>query len=349
MSPTIAHKTKEAIDASIDRDGGTTYRAALKTLLPKMEDAYRASGDRHRSHFGFSNCGESCARKLWYSWLWTIPATFPARIYRLFNRGHLEEARFLALLISAGFKVHFETKDGGQFKISDHNGHAGSALDGVVVGLPELPENTPALTEMKTHSDKQFKNLVRKGVRESHFKHYVQMQIYMHKYDLEWGLYMAVNKNDDDLHLELIYKDTPIAERYIERAGLIIYADTGPERISNSPGWYECKFCDYKGLCHQKEVPEINCRTCIHSSPVSDKRWHCSLHNTFLTKDDQLLQDCPDHLFNPALLNGATQLRSNPEDGWIKIAWHNREIMLGEKDGIYYTSSKDLQEGKYDV
>ena len=348
MPPIIAHKTLAAIDAAIYTDQGTSYRKALEELLPKMTDAYRPTADRHRSHFGFSSAGESCARKLWYSWLWTQSSKFPARILRLFNRGHLEEARFLAMLISAGYDVHFETADGGQFKIDDHNGHAGSAIDGVVVGIPDLLANTPALIEMKTHNDKQFKQLVKKGVKESHHKHFVQMQIYMKKYKLDVGLYMATNKNDDELHCEIIPFDQGVAERYIERSGMIIYSvDDAPARISNSPGWFECKFCNYNKMCHLKELPEINCRTCTHSSPISNKRWHCSRHNKIISKEIQLKQDCKDHLFRPSLINGAKLLVSDPDDGWIKIAWQNREITLGIKDEVAYTSSQDLINGDY--
>lgn len=347
MSYTSATKTLEAIDKAIYADQGASFRKHLEIVLPKMEDGYRGTSDRHRSHFGFSSAGEKCARKLWYSWLWTIPASFPARIQRLFNRGHLEEARFIAMMQCAGFEVHYETKTGGQFKISDHNGHAGSALDAVVVGIPDLPEGTPAMTEMKTHSDKQFKKLQRTGVQESHPKHFVQMQIYMRKYELEWGLYLGVNKNDDELHAELIYNDKACADRYIDRAGLIIYSQEAPDRCSDSIGWWECKCCAYKNLCHKDDVPEINCRTCIHSSPVSNKRWHCSFHNSIISKERQLKQDCEDHIFRPALLNGATMLRSDPEEGWVKIAWRNREITLGTKDEVPYTSSKNLQDKKY--
>lgn len=329
IMPTIAHKTIAAIDAAILQDKGASFRLALKEILPKMDDAYRGEEDAHRSHFGFSNIGETCARKLWFSWKWVLAKAFPARILRLFNRGHLEEARFLAMLVSAGFDVHYETPGGGQFRIVDHNGHAGSAIDAVVVGIPDLPEGTPALTEMKTHSDKYFKLLVRKGVREGFWKHYVQMQVYMRKHNLSWGLYMAVNKNDDELYCELISFDPAVADRYIERAGMILNSDEAPPRVNDSPGWYECKYCDYNKLCHQAVLPDINCRTCLHSSPVEDAKWHCVHHNVEISKADQL-QGCNTHIFNPHLLNGAEIIDGNSDEGWMKITWCGQNIHLGE-------------------
>ncbi len=336
----MAHKTLEAIEDSIALDKGAEFRQALQWILPKMADAYRGQEDPHRSHFGFSNVGETCARKLWFSWKWVHPASFPPRILRLFNRGHLEEARFLAMLVSAGFDVHFETKQGGQFKISDHEGHAGSALDGVVVGIPDLPPNTPTLVEMKTHSNKKYNELVRQGVQDGFFKHYVQMQIYMRKYKLEWALYMAVNKDNDELHCEIIKLDIVIADQYIERAGKILYSDEAPNRVSDSSGWYECKYCDYNKLCHQAKLPDINCRTCIHSQPVKDAKWHCMFHNTEISKADQL-QGCASHIFNPHLLNGAKIIEGDTQEGWVKIRWCKMDLHLG-KGGI---SSDQLARG----
>lgn len=341
---TPATKTLEAVEAAMEADQGTAYRAALEKLLPKMDDAYRPTADRHRSHFGFSTAGDKCARKLWFSFKWVLAKAFKSRILRLFNRGHLEEARFLALLMGAGFEIHFETEDGGQFKIEDHNGHAGSAIDGVVMGIPDLKPDEPALAEMKTHNDKSFKQVSTKGVKIAHPKHYTQMQIYMKKYGLQWGLYMAVNKNDDDLWFELIVLDEPWADRYIERSGMIIYSDEAPARVNDSASWFECKFCDYTKICHDFGVPEINCRTCCHSTPVSNKRWHCNHHNSIISKAQQLRQDCPDHLFNPNLLNQAEVLNADTEDGWIKIEWKEEEILLGSDQGLTSQEFRDQHE-----
>jgi hypothetical protein len=341
---TPATKTLDAIEKAMEDDQGAKFRNALKYFLPKMEDAYRGEADRHRSHFGFSNAADECARKLWYSFKWAKAKKFSARILSLFNRGHLEEARFLAMLAQAGFEVHFETPEGGQFKISDHNGHAGSALDAVVVGIPDLEPDTPVLVEMKTHGEKSFKDVVKKGVKESKPIHYGQMQIYMSKYQLQWGLYMAVNKNTDTLHLELIVLEPVMAERYIERAGMIIYTDKAPPRLSDSPAWYECKYCDFSKICHQKDVPEINCRTCIHSTPVADKKWHCGYYNTDLPKETQLI-GCNAHLFNHELLNGAKVTKDFIDEGWYELLWKDRIITLGNDGDTQHTTSQELIDG----
>ena len=346
MPVTLATKTLKLIDDAIFADQGASFRQHLGVVMPKMEDAYRGASDRHRSHFGFSSAGDKCARKLWFSYRWVKPALFPARIQRLFNRGHLEEARFIAMMQCAGLEVHYETASGGQFKISDHNGHAGSALDAVVMGVPDIPKGEPALTEMKTHGKKSFTKLVKLGVQEAHFKHYIQMQIYMRKNKLKWALYLAVQKDDDELYGEIISLDADIADGYIARAGTIIYSVDAPERISTTPAWWECKFCDYLAICHHDDVPEINCRTCIHSGPATNKRWFCTYHEEVIDKEKQL-SGCGDHIFLPSLLNKAMVLNSVPDEGWIKIAFREREITLGVKDGVERTTSEGLAKGEY--
>jgi hypothetical protein len=332
---TVAFKTMEAIEAAINKDGGAGFRQALEIILPKMADAYAGKSDRHRSHFGYSNAGESCGRKLWYSWNWVKAATFPARVLRLFNRGHLEEARFLALLVCAGFEVYYETEEGGQFRISGDGGHSGSALDGVVVGIPDLPPGTPALVEMKTHSLKSFNEVVRKKLREGKYIHYVQMQIYMKKYDLKWGLYMAVHKDTDELYCELIPSDPAIADKMLNRVSQLIYTKTAPNRVNDSPSWFECKFCDYRLNCHNSALPEINCRTCIYSAPQTTGGWICNKYNTSINKAD-MLQGCSKHLMNPELIEGIVVHATDLEAGTMEVDYKRKRFILG-KGGISST------------
>jgi len=67
-----------------------------------------AYNDGHRSHLGASQIGEECKRKLWYVFRWCFQEQFSGRMYRLFNRGHLEENRFIEWLEGIGAKVWAE-------------------------------------------------------------------------------------------------------------------------------------------------------------------------------------------------------------------------------------------------
>ena len=270
----LATKTLEAIARGLEKDQGATYRRLLRGLMPLAEDAYSDKEESFRGHLGASLIGRSCARELWFSFRWFVKPKFIGRILRLFNRGHLEEPRLVALLLMIGCVVWQVDDNGKQYRIKGYKGHAGGSLDGVVRGLLEV--EGAALTEFKTHNDKSFKKVVKEGVRKSKPEHFVQMQIYMGKYGLSWGLYMAANKNDDDLHAELIKFDPNTFDHYDLRFGLIIDSKDPPARISTTPGWYECKFCDYSGVCHGNDQPERNCRTCRWSVPVENAEWNCT-------------------------------------------------------------------------
>jgi hypothetical protein len=292
----LATKTLQAIEASITADQGNAYRKALGEVLPLITDAYRSNESSFRTHMGASGIGAECSRELWYSFRWFLKTSFDGRILRLFNRGHLEEAHFIAMLLTAGYKVHQQDANGNQYRIINHGGHFGGSCDGVVEGLPDVPEGRACLLEFKTHNDASFRKLIDKGVEASKPQHYTQMQMYMEGLNLDYALYMAVNKNDDSLHAEVVTRSGFTAEQFSKRAERLIFATTPPERINESPSWYLCKWCAFNEICHKHAVPESNCRTCTYATAEPDGTWFCRYHDKALTTDEQLT-GCASHDF----------------------------------------------------
>lgn len=272
----LAVKTMQAFEDGVRADQGNAYRMWLGRVIPHIGDAYRQDEESFRSHMGASGIGKECARAIWYGFHWATKSNFEGRMLRLFNRGHLEEARFMALLLMIGCEVFQQDANGKQFKISDAGGHYGGSGDGVFVGCPDLPPGTPALSEFKTHNDKSFKKLKDEGVRSAKFEHYVQMQQYMRKMNLGVGVYFAVNKNDDEIYAELVSLDVEVADKFTHRAIQIIPMTEPPKRLSESAGWFGCKFCDHRPVCHLGAPAPRNCRTCEWSAAVLDGTWQCS-------------------------------------------------------------------------
>lgn len=285
----LATKTLEAIEDVVFKDQGATYRGWLGKVIGHVGDAYRDTEESFRSHLGASLIGKICAREIWYGFHWATKPSFSGRMLRLFNRGHLEEARFLALLLSIGCQVYQQDEHGKQFRIRAEGGHFGGSGDGVVIGLPDLAPGTPALVEFKTHGEKSFKELASKGVQEAKFEHYIQMQVYMRKMGLAVALYLAVNKNNDELYGEIVTLDVIIADQFLDRAAKIIWMTSPPAMINKSVGWFDCKFCDQKPVCKMKKEPEVNCRTCDFSLPAEDAQWHCGKTNSMIPKEVQLV------------------------------------------------------------
>lgn len=311
MRITLAVETIKAIERAVQADQGSAYRGWLQKVLPHIGDAYRQDEDGFRSHMGASLIGGECARHIWYNFRWAIKGNFDGRILRLFNRGHLEEGRFLAALLMIGCQVYQQDENGKQFRISHAEGHFGGSGDGVAINLPDLSPGQPALTEFKTHNDKSFTELAGDnwkdyvkalldpglpavpfkgaGVRDAKFEHYVQMNIYMRKMGIPVALYVAVNKNDDSIYAELLSLDIAVADQFLDRGEKMVWMDEPPKKLNESPGFWKCRFCDHKGVCHQKETPHRNCRTCAYSLPTTNAEWTCRLKECKIDKSVQLI------------------------------------------------------------
>ena len=319
----LATRTIIALENMVHHDQGNAFRKWQKYVIPNLEDAYQHTDTGFRNHMGASGIGNKCARAIWYGFRWTTDTKHSGRMIRLFNRGHLEEGRFIALLLALGCRFYQQDSNGKQFRISDSEGHFGGSGDGICFGLPEFEIDLGVLTEFKTHNEKSFNKLAGanwakfvdhllnpattipeqfegEGVKEAKFEHYVQMQVYMYKMGLPCAVYFAVNKNNDSIYAEIVVLDKVFAEQYIQRADKLVFAEIPPKKLHNSASFFECRFCDHKAVCHVRMPPAKNCRTCQYSSPVADKQWFCSFHNCTLDKEIQLT-GCTTYTINDAI------------------------------------------------
>lgn len=185
-----------------------------------------------------------------------------------------------------------------QWRILDVDGHFGGSLDGIVSRVPGY-DDLELLAEFKTHGDKSFKKLLeeweiapekrpsgqREAVKHAKPEHYTQMQVYMHKKGLKGALYIAVNKNDEHLHIEFVPYFEQAAHAALGRAINIIHRRQPPDRIAERASFWDCKFCDYKSICHFGEPMLKGCRTCRFSVPVDDGKWHCEKWNAIIPRD----------------------------------------------------------------
>jgi hypothetical protein len=276
MAIHLATKTLSLIETLMEADQGAAFRVAQGKVMPHMKDAYRGADEGFRTHLGSSIIGKTCAREIWYGWRWFKKPRFSGRMLRLFNRGHLEEARFIAMFLSVGFQFYQQDANGNQFRISELGGHFGGSGDGVVLGIPDVPSGQPCLAEFKTHGDNPFKKLMKFGVQISKFEHYVQMQTYMRKMKINYAIYCAINKNTDEIYMEIITLDTLIADQFLERGKTIVMMRQIPDRIQHaSMGFEECRWCDFQDICLMNDKPDRNCRTCFNAVPKEDGTWWC--------------------------------------------------------------------------
>ena len=250
------------------------------------DDRASNQGDGRRAHLGCSIIGRECTREIWYSFRWAAQVQWSGRMLRLFDRGNREEEVFVSLLRSIGCEVWDHTPNGDQYRVSFADGYIGGSIDGVAKGIPGAPE-TPHLLEFKTHNDKSFQDMKKKGLIESKPAHYAQMQMYMKGMKLKRGLYMAVNKNNDEIYTERVSYDATVAKEYLGRGIDIVEARVPPPKISNRPDWYQCRWCNFSGQCHKGLPLSKNCRTCDHVQMPGAGRWTCGRTNKDLSTTEQ--------------------------------------------------------------
>lgn len=316
------------LDVRVDLKLATDTLAAIEAGVSALAD------DGLRPHLGASILGRECERALWYAFRWAKPAAHEPRLLRLFLRGQREEVAFIVYMRNAGITVVSEdATTGKQFTFSAVGGHVGGSMDAACQGLPE--SSAWHVVEMKTHSKKSFDDLIKKGVEQAKPEHYAQMQLYMGWTGMTRALYMAVCKDDDRLHLERIDANSAMFERLMHKAARIVQAVEPPERISDDPAWYQCKWCDYADICHGTAVPIPTCRTCCHATPEldGDARWHCVRHKTDLSPAAQK-EGCQAHLFIPALMkNWATVQDASLPENWIE--YEHTETGRPFRNGLY--------------
>lgn len=269
-----ASKLLEAIELSLAFDQGAIYRGHLKDEIVKLTDAFSTKEELFRGHLGCSLLGRECDRALWYSFHWYTLTRHSAKMVLLFNRGHMEEARFVAILKTAGIHVQQHHTNGKQIRVEGWRKHGGGSTDGVVYGVPDDP-TTWMVVEMKTHGDKSFTKLKEDGVQHAKYEHFIQMQMYAGRLGLTKMLYVAINKNTDEIWAEIIQFDPVIFARYENREKVIIEATAPPPKYRDNPKWQPCRFCDHVAVCHEGAVPYKSCRTCQCSAILDDGKWGC--------------------------------------------------------------------------
>lgn len=283
---------------------------------------WAAQPEPPRPHLGASAIGRECSRELWYGFRWALAGepVFDGRMRRLFNRGHREEPVMVEELRGIGYEVYdLDPATGKQFAFKAVAGHFGASLDGVARGVLEAPKAWHVL-EFKTAGSKAFADLTKRGVQQAKPEHHAQMQVYMRLASLERALYLAVNKDTDELHSERLRLDAAAADALLAKAGRVIFAPEPLPRLSDDPAFWKCKFCAAARICHSTALPSVNCRTCLHSTPERDGvgRWSCALAPAGESIPESFAQHgCAEHRYIPALLSrwGAAV---DAAEGWVE-------------------------------
>jgi len=272
-----------------------------------------------REYLGMSQIGDSCSRKLWYGFRFAGREKFDAATLKRFEDGHRTEDLIIKRLrMLDGITLISHNKDGSQIGYKDHDGHFSGHLDGDIIGILQAPKTAHVL-EVKCCSEKKF-NELKKAVTELGEKqalkkwnsvYHTQGQLYCHYHNrTRHYLVVATPGGRDWMGVRTDY-DAAHAIQAIAKAKRIIGSNEPPDRLSNDPSYFECRYCAHSGICHKGDMPDRSCRTCVHSSPIANSEWHCARFGRQLTLDEQVA-GCPAHLMLPGLVPGeAVEATSN--------------------------------------
>lgn len=229
-------------------------------------------GRRGRS-VGMSTIGQKCERRLWFAFHWIDhPEVLTNRTEHIFRTGTEAEDFVIRDLERIGIKVTQR-----QEELWGFGKHAHGFTDGRCINVPEAPK-TEHLLEIKTHNDKSFNGVVKKGVKEAKPLHYAQMQRYMLSTKLTRALYIAYNKNTSEYYAERIRFDRSFADDLFRKEREIILAETAPARRFEEH-YFECKFCPFKAHCYEDAPVNKNCRTCVFADLQDGGKWTCGFNS----------------------------------------------------------------------
>ena len=246
----------------IDLNHQPKFHEKLAAIVDAALQAENAAGEK-RHYLGASRLGVACERALQFEYANApvdVDADFSGRTLRIFEVGHALEDLAIRWLRLSGFELYTRRKDGGQFGFSVAGGRIQGHVDGVIAAAPaELELAFPMLWECKTMNDKNWREMVKKGVAVTKPVYAGQVATYQAYMEASIpgisenpALFTAINKDTQELWSELVPFDGGLAQRMSDRAVRVIQATEAGEllpRIACEPGFYDCKFCSWAKRC----------------------------------------------------------------------------------------------------
>jgi len=246
----------------LDFNSSASFSERVTSFIDQALAAER-DAQTPRAYLGASRLGVACDLALQYEYL-QAPVDpgreLPGKTLRIFEAGHLFEDLVIRWLRQAGFDLHTETQEGGQYGFSVANGRIQGHVDGILAAAPEsLGLGYPALWECKSLNAKSWKDTVKRGVTLSKPVYAAQIALYQAYMEPQVpgisenpALFTAINKDTAELYFEQVPFNGELAQRASDRGVRILQASDAHEllpRMANDPTHYECKFCAWQDRC----------------------------------------------------------------------------------------------------
>jgi hypothetical protein len=268
----------------------------------RLHEQRAAQEGGRQPHLDTELIGHPCDRRLWLTFRWAGAPTHPGRVLRQRAVAQAARPRFIEELRASGVEICEVDEFGRQYMVRAVGDHFGGTLDGAALRLAEAPKTWHALV-LDVVDASAFEALEALGVQETQPLRYFQAQILMGLTGMERALYMAEHRGTASLYAQRLHADPVCFAQLMARAESVINAPEPPARIPGIAPHWECAGCEFLAMCHDDQVPEVNCRTCAHSTPAmgAGGRWICERKASDLDLQQQRAA-CASHRFIPILL-----------------------------------------------
>ncbi|MCA0944529.1 hypothetical protein LCM08_06370 [Salipiger pacificus] len=306
------------------------------TIAAMWREREEAQRSNHRPQLDGAMLGRPCARQIFYAFRWVLDVQHDGRTLALQDQVEARKDAAAKDLTEVGVTVlDIDPDTGERLRVAMLGGHVGGALDGMVQGLLHAPKRW-ALLDFHLHGDKSFRDLKKRGVAEAKPEHFAKMQFLMRRsrfglgQKLDRAYYLAENRNDGERWAEWVYYDADLAERLEEKAEYLVGTERPPARISVESDWFECRLCDWQGVCHGGALPQRNCRTCAHvTADPSDGTWRCALGANEPIPLAYQRTGCTAHRYHPHLIEGEP-IAHDPDTGRVEYAMKTGATFVDE-------------------
>ena len=214
--------------------------------------------------------GAICLRQLWYGFRWSS-RTPPAKL-----KG-CKDYLFPKQLESIGATVSTADANNIPYRLTALGGHLGSIMDGCAVNIPTRGKKWHVL-EFKTVDLDTFLAIKKNGLRAEDYNTYCKLMLLMGmSQGMERALCCIACDSTMGLHFEVVYYNQTEYLSLLTKAEHIIFNDSIPNRIDPTGETDFCKRCVFYSICQQKEMPDVNCRTCAYGEPSRkpEAQWVC--------------------------------------------------------------------------
>jgi len=213
----------------------------LKELIDKFY--IDKDHDRERHRFYVTDAGK-CPRSIFFKFKNAPAKDLTPEILRLLDHGDYIQMHILSNLFSLGIVRASEVK------IPPHNIISGRA-DAIVTLDNEL-----YVIDVKGINSNSFRAL-----EEPKTDNVNQIQLYLHFFKIQKGILLYVNKNTLELKEFLIPYSEDYCKKLIDDLVVLkakIDKNVIPARIDEYPQDYQCRFCQFKEVCHISGAKEID-------------------------------------------------------------------------------------------